>query len=283
MSKNWLASLFLILSLILSLISFFSYYVNENQKIKTKTSDIVFVLDVSKSMLAVDYSEKSRLQVSKEFIKDYVTKNDKNRYSLTIFSWDAVSLIPLTQDKNIFLTFLDSIDEKSILKWWTNFKEALNISNQRFEKNGWAIIFISDFEPNLNVAEKQKLLQEVSAQQKNVKIFWVWLWTEVWNKIINWYDFFGWAIYLKDNFWKDVITKFDKEFFDWFLDKLNAWKFVIKKEDDIKKIEFLDIPSNMQEIEMTIKKDFSRYLMIFSFISFLFYLILFYYFDKKWK
>lgn len=283
MSKNWLASLFLILSLILSLISFFSYYINDSQKIKTETSDIVFVLDVSKSMLAIDYAEKSRLQISKEFIKDYVTKNDKNRYSLTIFSWDAVSLIPLTQDKNIFLTFLDSIDEKSILKWWTNFKEALNISNQRFEKNGWAIIFISDFEPNLNISEKQKLLQEVSAQQKNVKIFWVWLWTEVWNKIINWYDFFGWAIYLKDNFWKDVITKFDKEFFDWFLDKLNAWKFVIKKEDDIKKIEFLDIPSNMQEIEMTIKKDFSRYLMIFSFISFLFYLILFYYFDKKWK
>lgn len=284
MSKNWLASIFLIFSLVFSLVSFFSYNINYNQKIKTKTSDIVFVLDVSKSMLALDYNEKSRLQLSKELIQDYIVKNPNNRYSLTIFSWDATSLIPLTYDKNIFLTFLASADEKSILKWWTNFEEALKISTERFSWDGWAVVILSDFEPNLTTNEKQNIINWLKdIKKENLKFFWIWLWSEKWNKIFVWYDIFGGIIYLKDKFWKDIVTRFDKDFFNWFLDKLNAWKIIIKNSEDIKKIEFFDIPSNTQEIEMVVKQDFSRYLMILSFLSFLWYLILFYYFDKKWK
>lgn len=284
MSKNWLASIFLVFSLIFSLVSFFSYNINFNQKIKTKTSDIVFVLDVSKSMLALDYGEKSRLQLSKEIIRDYVVNNPNNRYSLTIFSWDVTSLIPLTDDKNIFLTFLNSVDEKSILKWWTNFEEALKISTERFQKNAWAIVILSDFEPNVSTNEKQKIIDQLKyIKNDNLKFFWIWLWSEKWNKIFVWYDIFGWVIYLKDRFWKDIITKFDKDFFNWLLNKLDAWKFIITKQDDTKKIEFLGIPSNNEEVDVTMKKDFSRYLMILSFLSFLSYLILFYYFDKKWK
>jgi hypothetical protein len=37
------------------------------------------------------------------------------RYGLSIFSGNAVNILPITNDKNLFITFLENINEKSIL------------------------------------------------------------------------------------------------------------------------------------------------------------------------
>lgn len=285
-SRYGLPNIFLFIAFLISFFSFLNFNINSLQNLKKSSSNVVFILDVSKSMLAIDYKEKSRLEISKEFIRNFILNNLQNKYSLTIFSWDAISVIPLTNDKNLFLTLLESVDEKSILKWWTNLLSSLKVSLERFfdNENWWAIVLISDFETNKNSKEKNILSSQISKintelNKKNIKLYLVWVWKKSWNKIIVWYDIFGRNIYLKDNFWKDVITKFDKDFFA----KLPWEKHIIDDIEDIKKISLKNIPSFEIDSEENIKIDFSRYFMFFSFLCFLVYLFLFYYFDKKWK
>ncbi len=289
-SRYWLPNIFLFLSFLISFFSFLTFGLNYEKNLKTNSSNMVFVLDVSKSMKALDYEDKSRLEVAKEFIKNYILEHDFNKNSLVIFSKDAVWVLPLTSDKDLFLTILSSQDEKSILKWWTNFLDAFNEAYNRLstEENGWAVVFVSDFETNLSSWEKTTLLQNIwnikqKLDKKNIKVYSVWVWNVSWNKIIVWYDMFWNTLYMQDDFWKDVVTKFDKDFFDSFSSLLSADKHIIKGFSSIKDIVFKNVPYNESQINQTLKGDYSRYLMIIAFLSFLIYLFLFSYFDKKWR
>lgn len=286
-SKYGLPNIFLFLAVILSAVSFFNFNFFKQQNLISKNSNIVFVLDVSKSMLALDYVDKSRLDIAKNFVRNYVWEHLENHYWLTIFSWDVTWILPITNDKNLFFTFLESVDEKSILKWWTDFLSAIQDSIARFEDNNWwAIVILSDFEPNIDSNQKQILLNQISKlkpdlDKKNVKIYLIWVWKTTWNKINIWYDFFGFPSYLKDDFGKDVVTKFDKDFFDNLSSTLNSQKNIINNIQDIKNIFLENIPFEETQELKDVKMDFSRYIMMLSYVFFLMYLALFYYFDKK--
>lgn len=285
-SKYWLPYIFLLLAFLLSFISFFSYQINLQKNTKIWSSDIVFILDVSASMKALDYKEKSRLDIAKNFILNYVTNNLNNRYSLRVFSWDIMDLIPLTTDKNLFITFLQSVDERSVLRWWTNLSDALSDIILRFKdsKNGWTVVVISDFETNLDNFSKQNLVKKIEdinkkLIEKNIKLIFIWVWNKIWNKIIIWNDLFWNFIYKKDKFNNIIITKFDEDFFS----KFSIEKYKINDLKDINKINFKDIPISDIELNMNSRIDISRYFMIISFLFFLIYLFLFSYFDKKWN
>lgn len=289
-SKKGLPNIFLFWAFLVSFLSFASYEINMKKNIQYQHSNIVFVLDVSRSMLALDYEKNSRLEVAKEMIREYVLKYPHHKYSLTLFAGDATSMIPLTSDTNLFLTFLQTADEKSILRGWTNFLEAFEISLERFSRdNFWgAIVFLSDFEPNLDTHQTQNLLNQIwknspILKEKNIWVFQVWFWAVRGNKILTGYDFFWQPLYLRDRFWQEVVTKFDKDFFDRLSKVLSSTTFIIDKKDDIKKVAFENIPSFEEETSETVKTDISRYLMMVGFLFFLFYIALFYYFDRQWK
>lgn len=285
-SKYWLPYIFLFLAFLLSFISFFSYQFNSLTKIKSGSSDIVFVLDVSSSMLAQDYNDKSRLEVAKEYISNYIINNLSNRYALSIFAWDWVNLLPLTTDKGLFSTFLESADEKSILKWWTNLLDALNMVSLRFNDspNGGAIILISDFETNLDSQSKENLVKKIlqlnnDFLSRNIKIIFIWVWKKTWNKIQVSSDLFWNKIYKKDKFNNEIITKFDETFFNSF----SFQKYKINSISDIWNINIKEIPISDKNINININTDISRYFMILAFLFFMIYLVLFSYFEKKWK
>lgn len=115
--------------------------------------DLVFVLDVSKSMKALDMSssgqESDRLTASKNMIAQYVSENPDNRYALVVFAGEAFVSTPLTFDNEAFLTFLGTVDYDSVSRQGTNLEEALKASISRFsatpdEERGKALILISD-------------------------------------------------------------------------------------------------------------------------------------------
>ena len=97
------------------------------------SSNIIFTLDVSKSIDTIDiiFENKSysRLEYSKNIIKDYIRKNPQNSYSLIIFAWEWQIISPLTNDIDIFLTFLENINSNTISKWWSNFNKVIEIIN----------------------------------------------------------------------------------------------------------------------------------------------------------
>lgn len=81
--------------------------------IEIETSDVVFVLDVSRSMLASDLAP-SRLERAKLMIFDLVQQMQGERVGLVGFAGEAFLQCPLTLDYDAFLRSLRALDTGSV-------------------------------------------------------------------------------------------------------------------------------------------------------------------------
>jgi len=113
--RYYVKYIFLFLSLaIIALWVFGIKYGVETNTQEVNWIDISFVLDVSKSMNALDFSDweysVSRLDFTKALLNNYILENPENRYWLVIFAGDAISTSPLTTDHSTFLTFLQNVN-----------------------------------------------------------------------------------------------------------------------------------------------------------------------------
>lgn len=283
--------LFLLLSFFILLISIFWPKWDISIIDKNEWIEIVFVLDVSKSMNVADISNDdtyTRLDFAKESIWNFVTNNKNNKYSLVIFSWDAVSSLPLTNDINIFLSVLNNVDYRNLISQWTNFTKAFELAFNRLSystNNSSAIILISDW------WEKEDLWNlENLWNNKKVEVYVAWIWTEKWWKIITWIDVFGRLNYQK-YLWEFVLSSLNSSnleyisnFFSWKYIRLDSYEDINKFSSYMKNIEKKIIENNL-----SFKSDLSRELTKISFILFIWFLIIYflenkiyYLINKKW-
>ena len=86
--------------------------------------DVVFVLDVSKSMLAEDRLP-NRLQSAKIAIGECVQDLQDHRLGLVVFAGSSSIACPLTVDKDFFLTSLDKAGPDSVAHGGTRVGDAL--------------------------------------------------------------------------------------------------------------------------------------------------------------
>ncbi|BDS06109.1 hypothetical protein NT6N_11490 [Oceaniferula spumae] len=86
--------------------------------------DVVFLLDVSKSMLAEDRLP-NRLQSAKMAIADCVKDLDDHRLGLVVFAGSSSIACPLTVDKDFFLNSLDRVGPDSVAHGGTRVGDAL--------------------------------------------------------------------------------------------------------------------------------------------------------------
>ncbi|MFC1493771.1 VWA domain-containing protein [Thermodesulfobacteriota bacterium] len=96
------------------------------EKIERKGRDIVFLLDVSKSMLAEDLVP-NRIERAKLAINDCVDQLMGDRVALVAFAGTAAIKCPLTQDYGFFKIMLKSINTDSIARGGTMMGDALRI------------------------------------------------------------------------------------------------------------------------------------------------------------
>lgn len=292
--KFFLSTLFLFLSFFIAILAFVQYDFYKKWNFTTNSSDVVFILDVSQSMLALDYQEEqwtfSRLDVAKEFIKDFVLKYSQNRYSLVIFSGYYQDVLPFTNDADMFFTFLDNVNPDSISTWWNVLREAYTSALDRFksEKTAWAIFVLSDFEfPWKDKSFIDSYLDNL-VQYKNtdIKTISVWVWSYKWNTIPVWDNIFWNIINKTDDFWRSVVTRFDNYSFDYFSKIVWADKYMISRAYDIKNIvsKLWALPSRNIDVNKEMKFDISRYILMISYAFLLLYIV-FYYLDRKkiWK
>ena len=121
----------------------------------TRSHSILFVLDVSESMLA-ENPVPNRLERAKQKIRSLVEMNPGDRFGLVAFSGAAELMCPLTLDAGYFLTVLEAVDTDSMSMEGTDIELALEVATDTFRDqqndvgatsaNSQAIILISDGE-----------------------------------------------------------------------------------------------------------------------------------------
>jgi Ca-activated chloride channel homolog len=94
------------------------------EKVESKGRDIVFVLDVSRSMMAEDLKP-NRLERAKLAIRDLLDKIEGDRVALVAFAGTALVKCPLTQDYGFFRLMLDDTGPDSVSRGGTLIGDAL--------------------------------------------------------------------------------------------------------------------------------------------------------------
>jgi len=133
---------------------------SKKEEVKQKGVDLVFALDVSKSMLAEDIKP-NRLERAKHAISKIVDRLGADRIAIVVFAGDAYLQLPLTSDHGAAKMYLSEISTDLIPVGGTDVSAALKTSIKAFSKEktkGRAIILITDGENHdteaLEIAKK---------------------------------------------------------------------------------------------------------------------------------
>jgi Ca-activated chloride channel family protein len=139
------------------------------EKIKREGIDIVFALDVSRSMLAEDIAP-SRIEKSKQIITQIINELAGDRIGLVVYAASAYPLLPMTSDYSAAKMFLQSANTDMLSSQGTAFAEALQLSQSLFnmeEQTNKVIIVVSDGEDHEgNLETSTAALKEVG-----IKVF----------------------------------------------------------------------------------------------------------------
>ncbi|MDH3392340.1 MAG: VWA domain-containing protein, partial [Desulfobulbaceae bacterium] len=117
--------------------------------VKRTGRDVVFVIDVSKSMLAEDLAP-NRLERAKLAIADVIDTLDGDRVGLVAFAGTAAIKCPLTLDYGFFRMMLENISTDSIARGGTLVGDAIRLVLDQVldsqEKQFKDIVLITDGE-----------------------------------------------------------------------------------------------------------------------------------------
>ncbi len=122
------------------------------EMIETKGMDILFVLDLSTSMLSED-TPPSRLNRAQNFIRKTLSGLGSDRAGVIAFAGKAFLTVPLTTDFDYVSDMVDTLTPDNIASQGTNIGAAIDVAIRAFERGGEdphkqsrAVILISDGE-----------------------------------------------------------------------------------------------------------------------------------------
>jgi Ca-activated chloride channel family protein len=152
-----------ILKLVLLLLAFVALIFGlVNPKIGTKMEtvkregiDIVFAIDVSKSMLSEDVAP-SRLEKSKQIVSQIINQLGNDRIGIVAYAASAFPVLPITSDYSVAKMFLQSMNTDIVSSQGTSLDEAIKLSATYFDeksKTSKLLILISDGEDHSEGAE----------------------------------------------------------------------------------------------------------------------------------
>ena len=116
--------------------------------VKREGVDIVFALDVSKSMLAEDIAP-NRLEKSKQIISKIIEKLGSDRVGVIVYAGNAYPLLPITTDHASAKMFLQNANPDMVSSQGTAINEALNLAKTYYdndEQTNKFLVIISDGE-----------------------------------------------------------------------------------------------------------------------------------------
>ena len=123
--------------------------------VKREGIDIVFAMDVSKSMLAEDVAP-SRLEKSKQIVSQIINQLGSDRIGIVAYAGSAFPVLPITTDYGVAKMFLQSMNTDIVSSQGTSLDEAIKLSATYFDeksKTSKLLIMISDGEDHSEGAE----------------------------------------------------------------------------------------------------------------------------------
>jgi Ca-activated chloride channel family protein len=177
------------------------------ETVPAKGVEIVFAIDVSKSMLCKDI-QPNRLEKSKQIMTQMIESIGSDRIGIVAYAGSAYPVLPMTTDYELAKMFTQSINTNLISSQGTAIESAIQTSVDFFDNptSGKAIILFSDGEDHQNASfDISKVTKE-----KNVKIITVGVGTAN-GGTIEFEDELGFQQVKKDKNGQVVITKLNQE------------------------------------------------------------------------
>ncbi|MGC6285801.1 MAG: vWA domain-containing protein [Polaribacter sp.] len=222
--------------------------------VKREGVDIVFALDVSKSMLAEDIAP-NRLEKSKQIISKIIDKLGSDRVGVIIYAGNSYPLLPITTDHAAANMFLQNATPDIVSSQGTAINEALELAKTYYnndEQTNRFLIIISDGEDHQEETKQMAL----NLSNEGVKVYTIGVGTENGGPIPIRSN--GSIVrYKKDNKGETVITKRKPDVLQGIADAANG-KYIDgnRTDDPVKAIE--QVITNAQKSEFETKQ-FSDY------------------------
>ncbi|NAS31116.1 VWA domain-containing protein [Flavobacteriaceae bacterium R38] len=178
------------------------------ETVKREGVDIVFAVDVSKSMLAEDIAP-NRLEKSKRLVSEIVNELGSDRIGIIAYAGQAFPQLPITTDYAAAKMFLQSMNTDMLSSQGTAIDDAINLAKTYYndeEQTNRVLFIVSDGEDH-----SQGSIDAVEdALQEGIRIFTIGVGTEKGSpipiKVNNIVD-----SYKKDSNGQVVITKLNEQ------------------------------------------------------------------------
>jgi len=139
------------------------------ETIKREGVDIVFAVDVSKSMLAEDIAP-NRLEKSKQLVTQIINNLASDRIGIIAYAAKAFPQLPITTDYAAAKMFLQSMNTDMLSSQGTAIDQAIQLARTYYdddEQTNRVLIIISDGEDHSNIASS--VAEE--AGEEGIRIF----------------------------------------------------------------------------------------------------------------
>ncbi|HEX8577688.1 MAG TPA: VWA domain-containing protein [Flavobacterium sp.] len=127
----------------------------KSETVKREGIDIVFAVDVSKSMLCEDIAP-NRLDKSKQIVSQIINQLGSDRIGIVAYAGSAFPVLPITTDYSVAKMFLQSVNPDMVSSVGTSLDDAIKRSVEYFDKDDKTqklLIMISDGEDHSEGAE----------------------------------------------------------------------------------------------------------------------------------
>jgi Ca-activated chloride channel family protein len=251
------------------------------ETIKRQGVDIVFALDVSKSMLAEDIAP-SRLEKAKQIITRIIDNLGSDRIGVIIYAGNSYPLLPITTDHAAAKMFLQNADPDMVSSQGTAINEAINRGITYFdmkERTNRFLFIVSDGEDH----EENVAYAAEDATKAGIKIFTIGIGTEKGGPIpIK--ENGNVVSYKKDNKGEVVITQLKPDVLKEIASEGNG-KYIDgnRTQETIKTIEDLLLKAEKNEFETKQFSDYKDQFQWFIGLGLLFLLIDVLLLEKKTK
>lgn len=124
------------------------------ETVKREGIDIIFAIDVSKSMLAEDVAP-SRLEKGKQLVSQIINNLGSDRIGIIAYSGSAFPVLPITTDYSVGKMFLQTMNPGMISAQGTSIDQAINLAVtyiDKKDKTNKLLIIITDGEDHSDAA-----------------------------------------------------------------------------------------------------------------------------------